>query len=407
MRIAFVFDDTLDVLDGVQQHIIILGRELARRGHHVEYLVGQSEHSPVPGTHSLARNMMVSFNGNRMRIPVSANRADIRRVLREGDYDILDVQSPYSPMLSGKVLAAAAPSTGVVATYHIAAAGRMAHCCGKLLGTINRHSHRRVDEVVAVSPVAAEYARDTAHVSSTVIANPVDVQRLVRSRETAGAERIAKLHGNGPHVVFIGRFVSRKGARILLDALRWGEHHGVFPAGMHVTLGGKGPLLAECQAQAATLRTPVEFTGFVGEDDKPALLASADAAVFPSTGGESFGIVLLEAIAAGSRVVLAGDNPGYRSTLLNDDDALFPVIRSDRANRTNHAGDPQSSDRNTSREAVLARRITRALVDEPWAEAIHARQSALLQRYDVTTVADQVETVYAKAIADRATASAE
>lgn len=398
MRIAFVFDDTLDVLDGVQHHIITLGREVARRGHHVEYLVGQTEHSPVPDAHSLARNMMVSFNGNRMRIPISANRADIRRVLRDGNYDVLDVQAPYSPLLSGKVLAAAAPSVGVVATYHIAPTGRLAYSGGKLLGAINRRSHRRVDEVVAVSPVAAVYARGTAHVSSTVIANPVDVDRLVRSREAAGAERIAQFHGNGPHVVFVGRFVARKGAGILLDALRWGEQHDAFPAGMHVTLAGKGPLLARCQAQAATLRTPVEFTGFITEADKPALLASADVAVFPSTGGESFGIVLLEAIAAGSRVVLAGDNPGYRSTLLDDDDALFPVGRANRANRSGNA-DHMGPD--TGRDAALARRITRALADEPWAEAIHARQSALLGRYDVKTVANQVEAVYMKAIADR------
>nr|WP_274964019.1 glycosyltransferase family 4 protein [Bifidobacterium tibiigranuli] len=382
VRIAFVFDDTLDVHDGVQQHIVTLGRELARRGHHVEYLVGESEHSPMPDTHSLSKNVMVSFNGNRMRVPVASSRAQIRRTLHEGNYDILHVQAPYSPLLAGRVLALAPQTAGVVATYHIAPTSMAAYYGGKALGMINQRTHRRIDEVVAVSPVAASYARHTAHVESRVIANPVDVQAYVAARAQAGAACIAQFHGEGPHVVFVGRFVSRKGAGILLEALDWGERQGIFPPGMHVTLAGAGPLLEECRATAARLRSPVAFPGFVNEHDKPALLASADAAVFPSTGGESFGIVLVEAIAAGARVVLAGDNPGYRSTLRDDDDALFTI-------------DPQR------RAGELARSIARALTDAPWAASMHERQAELLARYDVRTVADEVEAVYAQAIADR------
>lgn len=383
MRIGFVFDDTLDVYDGVQQHIVILGRELARLGHHVEYLVGETKYPPVPHTHSLSTNAMVSFNGNRMRIPIAANHRDLRAALDGGDFDVLDVQAPYSPLLAGRIIAMAGRTTGVVATYHIAPTGRYALWGGKILGAVNRRTHRRVDEVVAVSDVAADYARTTAHVArSTVIANPIDVANLVAQRQRSGAEQIRRLHGHGPHIVFISRFVARKGAAILLEAVAWGERHRILPEGLHITMAGKGPLWQDCRERAARLDTPVEFTGFVSEQDKPALLASANVAVFPATGGESFGIVLLEAIACGSGVVLAGDNPGYHSTLLGDTDALFSVDERHRAE-------------------ALARAMVKALNDKPWAAAVHTRQQALLQRYDVRTVAPQMLEVYRQAVADR------
>ena len=98
-------------------------------------------------------------------------------------------------------------------------------------------------------------------------------------------------------------------------------------------------------------------------------------------GGETFGIVLPEAIASGAGVTLAGDNPGYRWTMRGDEDALFSV-------GPDHA-------------RVLAERIERALTDAPWARRLHAREEALLDRYNVQAVTDEVEQVYARAIADR------
>lgn len=381
-RIGFVFDDTLDVLDGVQQHILTLGRELKARGHRVEYLVGQTADPPVNGVHSLARNVMVSFNGNRMRIPLHASSRGIRQVLDSGHFDILHVQAPYSPLMAGRVINRAHPGTGLVATYHIAPTGPMQLFGGRVLGRINHHSHGRIDRVIAVSTVAADYARTTAGVDSRVIPNPIDLQAIRASREGAGGATIDRLHGRGPHMVFLGRFVERKGADLLISAIEEGERLGLFPEGLHVTMAGKGPLLDSCRQRARNLSTPIDFPGFVKEEDKPALLASADLAVFPSTGGESFGIVLLEAIASGAGVVLAGDNPGYRSTLLDDDQALVVV------------NSPQTPN-------ILARRIARTFNDTDWAGAIHGRQVGLLDRYDVRTVANQVEEVYGQAIGDR------
>lgn len=416
LTIGFVFDDTLDVLDGVQQHIVTLGEELSRRGHTVHYLVGETHDSPVPNTHSLARNVKVTFNGNQMRIPRPADPRAIRRVLDANHFDILHIQAPYSPFMGGVVLSNADPSTGVVATYHIASANPLAQAGGAALGLINGFTHRRVDEVIAVSQVAAQYATATAHVRGTVIPNPVNVDRFRqaasagapgpidaimnlkvpflesvtlgsllpgrRPRQHAPANQAAPMPAHGNHIVFLGRFVERKGASLLIDALAYAERHGMLPYGTHVSFAGKGPLLEECKARAKALATPVEFLGFVQERDKPALLASADVAVFPSTGGESFGIVLLEAIASGAGVTLGGDNPGYRSTFRGDEDMLFDVTPEGHAQ-------------------ALAGKIAKALTDAGWARDVHARQQRLLARYDVSTVADQVEAVYRRALGRR------
>lgn len=375
LTIGFVFDDTLDALDGVQQHIITIGTELVRRGHDVHYLVGETHHSPVPQTVSLARNVMVSFNGNRMRIPLPVRKREIRAALAHSNYDILHIQAPYSPLFGGRVLECAPQSTGVVATYHIAPIDRRARYGGRALGLVNAHSHRRVDEVIAVSQVAAQYAQFTAHTHGTIIANPVNVEKF------ATAAHRATRDAAHPHIVFLGRLVPRKGAQLLLDALDYGERHGMFPMpGLHVTIAGEGPLMDDCVQRAARLRTPVQFVGTVDEG-KADLLASADVAVFPAIGGETFGIVLPEAIASGAGVTLAGDNPGYRWTMRGDEDALFSV-------GPDHA-------------RVLAERIERALTDAPWARRLHAREEALLDRYNVQAVTDEVEQVYARAIADR------
>ncbi|RYQ42554.1 phosphatidyl-myo-inositol alpha-mannosyltransferase [Bifidobacterium pseudolongum subsp. globosum] len=375
LTIGFVFDDTLDALDGVQQHIITIGTELVRRGHDVHYLVGETHHSPVPQTVSLARNVMVSFNGNRMRIPLPVRKREIRAALAHNNYDILHIQAPYSPLFGGRVLECAPQSTGVVATYHIAPIDRRARYGGRALGLVNAHSHRRVDEVIAVSQVAAQYAQFTAHTHGTIIANPVNVEKF------ATAAHRATRDAAHPHIVFLGRLVPRKGAQLLLEALDYGERHGMFPMpGLHVTIAGEGPLMDDCVQRAARLRTPVQFVGTVDEG-KADLLASADVAVFPAIGGETFGIVLPEAIASGAGVTLAGDNPGYRWTMRGDEDALFSV-------GPDHA-------------RVLAERITRALTDAPWARRLHAREEALLDRYNVQAVTDEVEQVYARAIADR------
>src|SRR5690606_5660472 len=116
---------------------------------------------------------------------------------------------------------------------------------------------------------------------------------------------------DGYTLVFLGRLVERKGC---LEFLKAAEVLFVNKVPIKVLIGGTGPELEQLKAwvQRKKMSEVVEFCGFIEEADKPNFLAQATVAVFPSLGGESFGIVLLEAMAAGSQVVIGGDNPGYR-----------------------------------------------------------------------------------------------
>ncbi|MGH7237289.1 MAG: glycosyltransferase family 4 protein, partial [Candidatus Saccharimonadales bacterium] len=118
--------------------------------------------------------------------------------------------------------------------------------------------------------------------------------------------------------------VPRKGCPYLLAAILELTKTAKLPA-FKVIIAGRGSQEAGLKrfVQANKLEKAVEFVGFIEESDKPSLLASADIAVFPSTGGESFGIILLEAMAAGRGAVLAGNNPGYAGLMQGHADQLF------------------------------------------------------------------------------------
>jgi phosphatidylinositol alpha-mannosyltransferase len=182
------------------------------------------------------------------------------------------------------------------------------------------------DEVIAVSSAAQLFAKTVFGLDTTILPNVVDTKLFVHS----------PIQRSVPTIVFLGRLVERKGCMYLLKAIHTLKtiHGDEF----EVIIGGKGPLLDDLKqyAHKQGLKN-VRFLGFVAESDKPALLAGADIAVFPSTGGESFGIVLIEAMAAGSRVVLGGDNVGYRTVLGDHPDLLVdPKDTKAFANRLAH-----------------------------------------------------------------------
>jgi phosphatidylinositol alpha-mannosyltransferase len=123
----------------------------------------------------------------------------------------------------------------------------------------------------------------------------------------------------------------------------------------------------------------VEFAGFISEADKPRYLAGADIAVYPSTGGESFGIVLLEAMAAARGVVLAGNNPGYASVVGERPEALF---------------DPKD-------EVQFAAKLQKFLDNPAAREKARNWQQQFVRQFDVPNVADEIMVVYDQALHKR------
>lgn len=363
MKIGYVLDDSLDSSDGVQQYVLALGGWLTKQGHEVHYLVGQTKRTDLEHIHSLTRNMSVRFNGNRMSMPRPAARQPIKDLLATESFDILHVQMPYSPWLAGRIIKLAPASTALVGTFHILPYGRLQFWGARILSWWVRKTTARLQHIWSVSMPAQTFAAQLG-MTSTVLPNVVDLPRF-----TGAKPRITKK--NAFNIVFLGRLVERKGCAELLRAM---EVLKQSCPDTHLTICGTGPELAKLTAWARThdLSKHVTFAGYVSEVDKASYLAGADVAVFPSLGGESFGIVLLEAMAAGSGVVLGGNNPGYASVIGSMPQALV------------HPSDTAS----------FAQQLKQLHDDPKLRQKLHNQQHELVQQFDLSVIGKKLVSYY-------------
>jgi phosphatidylinositol alpha-mannosyltransferase len=371
LKVGLVLDDSLDKTDGVQQYVLMLGRWLASEGHEVHYLVGASSRTDVPNVHSLARTINVRFNKNRMAMPLPASVREIRALLQREQFDVLHVQVPYSPAMAGRVIKAADGRTAVVGTFHILPHSKLVTLANHLLSRAVRGSLKRFDVISSNSQASAVFAKKTFRASGPVIPLPLPLDAF------RGAKPFAQ-YKSGKTVLFLGRLVERKGCQHLLKALAWAVEHGQWPQNARVVVCGDGYMRPKLEkfARAHDLSNMVEFTGFITEQDKPRYLASADVVVYPSTGGESFGIVLLEAMAAGSGVILAGNNPGYASVMRPRPASLF---------------DPYDT-------PALAKKIIKALQDKKLQSSATTWQREYIQQFDMPVVGQQIVSLYGQAL---------
>ncbi len=374
LKVGLVFDDSLDKPDGVQQFVLMLGEWLADEGHEVHYLVGQTARTDLPRLHSLSRNVSVRFNHNRMAIPLPAARKPIRELLAQEQFDVLHVQVPYSPALAGRIISAAGAQTAVVGTFHIAPHSSLVTAANRLLGLWVRSTLRRFDAMTATSVPAQQFARQTFRIPSDVVPLPVRLDRFY------DASPLPSLAG-GKNVVFLGRLVERKGCQHLLHAVARLQREGHWPPDTQVYICGKGPLDQQLKRYVHThgLASIVTFEGFISEEDKPHYLAAADIAIYPSTGGESFGIVLLEAMAACRGAVLGGNNPGYASVLAPHPESLF----------------------NPHDTVSFAHLLLLLLTDDVKRAAYHTWQRRYVRQFDVPAVGKQFIAVYERALHNR------
>ncbi len=358
----------------MQQNVLTLGRWLAAQGHDVHYLTSTTTRPDLAQVHNLARNVSVRFNGNRLSTPgwASARAVDAALAL---DLDVVHVQMPYSPLLAGRVIRRAPARSAVVVTFHILPLTFAARAATHVLGLVQRRQMRRLDAVLAVSSAAEEFMRGAFGVAGQVVPNPVALEPFRAARRAALA---AHSPSDGPRVVFLGRLVERKGAGALLDALGLLAGQGALPSGLEVVLAGTGPQRERLMRSAVELGLGdvVAFPGFVAEEDKAALLASADIVALPSLGGESFGISVVEALAASRGVVLAGDNPGYRSVMSGLTDQLV---------------DPRDA-------PAFAAALAAHLADPALRRMASERQAAAAEQFDVEVVGQAVLAHYTRAL---------
>lgn len=366
MKIALVVDDSLDSSDGVQQYVLTVGRWLVEHNHDVHYITSTTSRQ-LSNLHVVSKKVRVKFNKNTLGIPLPASRKNLRSLVTQQDFDVVHIQMPYSPVFSGKLIKELSDSTALVGTFHIAPFSKFHEWGGRVLQFMTKRSQLRFDDCVSVSSVAQRYAEKTFNLKTVVVPNAVDIARFKSSSQTVPRR-----------IVFLGRLVERKGCRQLLHIARkmreLGQDFELIIVG-----DGQQRTMLEKYVNDHDLQSVVNFEGFVSEKRKQELLSSATIAVFPALGGESFGIVLIEAMAAGSKVVLAGNNPGYVSVMGSIEDAL---IEPDKITQTAHS-------------------MITLLNDKQLQDRIHEKQQRLVKRFDIDVVGPQILEHYRKAIEKR------
>lgn len=367
MRIGLACPYTWDVPGGVQAHVHDLAEALLARGHSVQVLapVDDPDDADLPSWVTPAgRAVPVPYNGSVARLtfgPLSMTRA--RRWVRDGRFDVVHVHEPTVPSISMMVCFAA--SGPLVATFHTATTRSRAL---QVFGNALQPVLEKLTGRIAVSPAARRVVVEHLGGDAVLIPNGVDVARFAAA--TPLPERSAS-----PTVVFVGRLdEARKGLAVLLEALP--ELVRLIPD-VRLLVAGPGEVDEVRRAVPASLRDRVELLGLVSEQDKPRVYASGDVYCAPNTHGESFGIVLVEAMATGTPVV-ASDLEAFRRVL--DDGAAGVLVP---------AGDP----------GALAAGLAGLLADPARQAALAAVASRAVLAYDWGTVTDRIVEVYESAVA--------
>lgn len=364
LRIGIVSPYSFDVAGGVQFHIRDLAETLIDAGHDVSVLAPATETADlpdyvVPGGKAVA----VPYNGSIARLafgPRSAAR--VRRWCIEGGFDVIHVHEPLTPSLSClAVLTARCP---VVATFHTAITRSRMLAAGKNMAQLVLEN---LSARIAVSPYARKVQVEHLGGGAVEIPNGVPVAFY---RKAAPLESKPE----GATIGFMGRYDEpRKGFAILREAF---ARLAVDRPDLHLLVVGRGDPEAALAGLGGDLAERVHFLGAVSNEEKASMLAGVDLYVAPNTGGESFGMILTEAMAAGT-CVLASDIEAFKSVLDGGEaGGLFAV------------GD--ASD--------LAAKAGRLLDDAPLRAAYVERANDWVRRYDWPEVAGRVIEVYRAAI---------
>ncbi|OBA59051.1 alpha-(1-2)-phosphatidylinositol mannosyltransferase [Mycobacterium sp. 1100029.7] len=360
MRIGMVCPYSFDVPGGVQSHVLQLAEVLRGRGHDVSVLAPASPHVSLPEyVVSAGKAIPIPYNGSVARLQFSpAVHGRVRRWLAEGDFDVLHLHEPNAPSLSMWALRIA--EGPIVATFHTSTTKSLTLT---VFQGVLRPWHEKIIGRIAVSDLARRWQMEALGSDAVEIPNGVDVAAL------AGAPLLDGYPRPGKTVLFLGRFDEpRKGMAVLLDALpRVLEH---FPD-LQVLVVGHGDE-DDLRAQAGELARHMRFLGLVDDAGKASAMRSADVYCAPNMGGESFGIVLVEALAAGTPVVAS------------DLDAFRRVLGDGEAGRLVPVGDA----------AGLADGLVEMLENDALRERYVAAGSAAVARYDWSVVASQIMRVY-------------
>ena len=364
-RIIQVSPYSWDAPGGVQNHILQLSAHLRGRGHEVLILAPGDNPGAQDGTRIIGGTIGISWNGSVARISIGPRSwSGVRRALREFRPDVIHVHEPFAPgPAMFAVLYANAP---VVSTFHsYYEPGRFHSRVYAAAAPFLRPVWNRIDERVAVSEAArVTIVSRMKEGDIRIVPNGTDVGVF------AGATP-AKLPP-GRTLLFVGRLEPRKGFGIAVDA--FARLAAAYPD-IRLVVVGDGEQRSLVDQLPPPIRQRIDMAGRVAAADLPGYHRASHIFLAPSTGNESFGIVLAEAMAAGLPIV-ASDIAGYRAVTRHESEGLLVP-----------PGDP----------AALAAAIERLLRDPALARSLGARGAERAKRYDWSEIVHELEEVYAKA----------
>lgn len=313
MKIALVSPYDYSYPGGVAEHISHLAREFRKVGHEAHILAPLSAEPPaaeaLPFVHRVGRVVPIPANGSVARIEFGGYR-QVKTLLKEHQFDIIHLHEPLMPALPPTVLRHS--KTTNVATFHAYRRSNFAYFYAKLVA---QPLFNKLHGLIAVSNPARDFVAEYFPGDYRIIPNGVDFERFAGS-----AAPLPEFDDGKLNVLFVGRLEKRKGLKFLLRS--WEYVRRQFKNSRLIVVGEGRPRLGYERFARSRGWDEVVFAGYVTDHDLPRYFHSADVFCAPSTGQESFGIVLLEAMAAG-RAIVASRIPGYDEVVADGVEGLL------------------------------------------------------------------------------------
>ena len=372
MKIALVSPYDLAHPGGVSEHILHLRDEFADLGHQVTIISPRARKGGLeagPGYYGIGRVIPIPGNASTVRLTFDVTLyTAVKAMMQRERFDVVHLHEPLIPVLPYMVLLNSKAVN--VATFHAFRATNPWYTAFKPYMSFVLS---RLDGRIAVSEPALEFVSQYFMGPYDIIPNGIDVERF------RDAEPLPWAHDGTPRILFVGRFNEpRKGFKYLLRAMPLVRQQ--FPNARLVVIGaGRPAKFAKLMEQHEV--TGVEFVGMVPREELPRYYASCDIFCAPSISRESFGIVLLEAMAAGKPVV-ASDIPGYASVMTHLQEGLLVPPR---------------------QPHLLALALVRLLADREFQGKLAASGQVTAARYDWQRIAGQVLDAYDRAARNAAT----
>jgi phosphatidylinositol alpha-mannosyltransferase len=368
MKIGLVCPYNMFKGGGVQECILAMQAELIKRGYD-PYIITPK---PRDFTGSAPEKMILVGTATDVKSPfhttaqvsVSVEPDELETMLKKHKFDLLHFHEPWVPIVSRQILIRSEAAN--VATFHAKLPGTvMSRTIEKVITPYTNSVLKYLHELVAVSDAAAEYVKTLKAPDPLIIPNGIDLKKYVTRPRKPSKQKT---------ILYIGRLERRKGIKYLLKAF---AKIAQTDANVRLIIAGEGTDRQKLEMYVRENDIPhVEFKGFISEEEKLNLLQTADVFCSPALFGESFGIVLLEAMASGC-VVVAGDNAGYRAVL--QEKGKLSLV------------DPKDT-------TEFVRRLELMLHDEDLRQMWQTWAQGYITQFSYENIVDQYEKVYKKAL---------